>query len=195
MRLTMFYKSQHALVALPLPAIVQLPIRPSPRYPHAFQLPYCSTDAYKFSFFPRTVVQWNNLPASIAMAPPHPSSLTLPLPTLHLLLTTPSSPCLCVIVKIDRVTVPYTYMQHDNTASSKLIRFCNANSQKTKALVPSSLTFSPLYRPVPPALDSPFYRPLAPALDSHSQRPQTASTTTAIADSQHPTPFESVTYT
>ena len=56
----------------------------------------------------------------------------------------------------------------------------------------SCLTFSPLYRPVPPALDSPFYRPLAPALDSHSQRPQTASTT--IADS-HPTPFESVTYT
>ena len=30
---------------------------------------YCSTDAYKFSFFPRTVVQWNNLPASIAMTP------------------------------------------------------------------------------------------------------------------------------
>ena len=58
-----------------------------------------------------------------------------------------------------------------------------------------SLTFSPLYRPVPPALDSPFYRPLAPALDSHSQRPQTASTTSAITDSHHPTPFESVTYT
>ena len=59
----------------------------------------------------------------------------------------------------------------------------------------SLLTFSPLYRPVPAALDSPFYRPLAPALDSHSQRPQTASTTSAIADSHHPTPFESVTYT
>ena len=69
MRLTMFYKSQHALVALPLPAVVQLPIRPRPRYPHAFQVPYCSTDAYKFSFFPRAVVQWNNLPAYIAMAP------------------------------------------------------------------------------------------------------------------------------
>ena len=66
MRLTMFYKSQHVLVALPLP---QLPIRPRPRYHHAFQVPYCSTDAYKFSFFPSTVVQWNNLPASIAMAP------------------------------------------------------------------------------------------------------------------------------
>ena len=60
---------------------------------------------------------------------------------------------------------------------------------------PGILTFSPLYRPVPPALDSPFYRPLAPTLDSHSQRPQTASTTSAIADSHHPTPFESVTYT
>ena len=65
----MFYKSQHALVALPLPNVVQLPIRPRPRYPHAFQVPYCSTDAYKFSFFPCTVVQWNKLPALIAMAP------------------------------------------------------------------------------------------------------------------------------
>ena len=69
MRLIMFYKSQHALVALPLPSVVQLPIRPHPRYPHAFHVPYCSTDAYTFSFFPRTVVQWNKLPASIAMAP------------------------------------------------------------------------------------------------------------------------------
>ena len=33
MRLTMFYKSQHALVALPLPNVVRLPIRPRPRYP------------------------------------------------------------------------------------------------------------------------------------------------------------------
>ena len=57
------------------------------------------------------------------------------------------------------------------------------------------LTFSPLYRPVPPALDSPFYRPLPPALDSHSQRPQTASTTTAIANRHHTIPFESVIYT
>ena len=59
----------------------------------------------------------------------------------------------------------------------------------------ATLTFSPLYRPVPPALDSPFYRPLPPALDSHSQRPQTASTTTAIANRHHTTPFESVIYT
>ena len=69
MRLTMFFKSQHALVALPLPNVVQLPIRPRPRYPRAFQVPYCSTNAYKFTFFPRPAVQWNNLPASIALAP------------------------------------------------------------------------------------------------------------------------------
>ena len=58
-----------------------------------------------------------------------------------------------------------------------------------------NLTFSPLYRPVPPALDSPFYRPLPPALDSHSQRPQTASMTTAIANRHYTIPFESVIYT
>ena len=81
MRLTIFfYKSQHAIVALLLPNVVQLPIRPRLCYPHAFQVPYCSTDAYKCSFFtrtvvqwnsffPRTVVQWNKLPASIAMTP------------------------------------------------------------------------------------------------------------------------------
>ena len=51
------------------------------------------------------------------------------------------------------------------------------------------LTFSPLYWPVPAALDSPFYRPLTPALDSHSQRPQTASTTSAIANRHHTTPL------
>ena len=54
---------------------------------------------------------------------------------------------------------------------------------------PLGLTFSPLYRPVPPALDSPFYRPLAPALDSHSQRPQTASTTSAIANRHQTIPL------
>ena len=59
----------------------------------------------------------------------------------------------------------------------------------------TEINLFPLYRPVPPALDSPFYRPLPPALDSHSQRPQTASTTTAIANRHHTTPFESVIYT
>ena len=69
-RLTRFIKANTLkIVVLPFPNVVQLPIRPRPRYPHAFQVPYCSTDAYKFSFFPRTVVQWNNLPASITMAP------------------------------------------------------------------------------------------------------------------------------
>ena len=53
----------------------------------------------------------------------------------------------------------------------------------------AGLTFSPLYRPVPPALDSPFYRPLAPALDSQSQRPQTASTTTGSPIAITPLPL------
>ena len=54
------------------------------------------------------------------------------------------------------------------------------------------LTFSPLYRPVPPALGSP---PLSPPetafLESPYYRPQTAS----MADRHHPTNFHSVTYT
>ena len=46
----------------------QLPIRPRPRYHHAFQVPYCSTDADKFSFFPAQL-SGEATPASIAMAP------------------------------------------------------------------------------------------------------------------------------
>ena len=61
-----FYKIQHALVAIPLPPIVTRPERPRPGYPHHFQLPFCSTEAYKHSFFPKTIRLWNQLPSSIA---------------------------------------------------------------------------------------------------------------------------------
>ena len=133
MRLTMFYKSQHALVALPLPNVVQLRIRPRPRYPHAFLVPYCSTDAYKFSFFPThscPVEQAPSITSNVTISwpiqgragttlclitislytvhihtPPPKRPTTSHTPVFqHLLLTTP---CLCVIVKIDRVRVPY----------------------------------------------------------------------------------------
>ena len=72
-RLTMFYKIQHGLVAVPLPAIVTWALRPRPGYPHQYQTNYCRTDSYKNSFFPLAIKQWNTLPSSIA------SEGTLPL--------------------------------------------------------------------------------------------------------------------
>ena len=57
-----FYKVQFSLVAVPLPSIV---IRPQRQHTHHFLIPYCSTEAYKQSFFPRVIREWNALPPSI----------------------------------------------------------------------------------------------------------------------------------
>ena len=72
-RLTMFYKIQHGLVAVPLPTIVTRALRPRPGYPHQYQINYYSTNSYRDSFFPLAIKQWNSLPSSIA------SKDTLPL--------------------------------------------------------------------------------------------------------------------
>ena len=65
-RLTMFDKIQFGLVAIPLPEFIVLPERPRPGHPHQFQRIYCTTDAYKYSFFPFAIKQWNALPTSTA---------------------------------------------------------------------------------------------------------------------------------
>ena len=58
--LTCFFKVQHGLIAVPSPSIVQKPKRQlSKSY---LQIPYCSTEAYKQSFFPRAIRLWNTLP-------------------------------------------------------------------------------------------------------------------------------------
>ena len=65
-RLTMFYKVQFGLVAVPLPDVVTRAPRERPGHPHQFQTPYCSTNSYRDSFFPLAIVQWNALPSSVA---------------------------------------------------------------------------------------------------------------------------------
>ena len=77
-RLTMFFKILMCMVAVPLPPIVTRPPRPRPGYPHHFLIPFCRTEAYKLSFFPHTLTQWNDLPVSIASQtrlPPFKSDL------------------------------------------------------------------------------------------------------------------------
>ena len=65
-RLTMFYKVQFGLVAVPLPDVVTRAPRERPGHPHQFQTPYCRTNSYRDSFFPLAIVQWNALPSSVA---------------------------------------------------------------------------------------------------------------------------------
>ena len=61
-----FFKVQHSLIAVPLPDFVQRPLRIKPETIYNFRPPFCSTDAYKFSFFPRAIRHWNKLPPSVA---------------------------------------------------------------------------------------------------------------------------------
>lgn len=64
--LTIFFKILHSLVAIPLPSFVVPPERVRPGHPHRFQVPFCQTESYKNSFFPRTIRHWNLLPPTIA---------------------------------------------------------------------------------------------------------------------------------
>ena len=56
----------YMIVAIPLPEFIVRPERPRPGHPHQYQTIYCRTDAYKYSFFPFTIKQWNALPTSTA---------------------------------------------------------------------------------------------------------------------------------
>ena len=69
LRLVMFYKTLHGIVALDLfPQLLPL-VRPS-RYMHseAFQLPIITKQFIQYSFLPHTIANWYNLPADAATA-------------------------------------------------------------------------------------------------------------------------------
>ena len=68
-RLILFYKIIYGYVAIhvPLPSyVIPLPRASRTSHPLAYRQISTRTDYYKYSFYPLTVVQWNNLPASIA---------------------------------------------------------------------------------------------------------------------------------
>ena len=69
-RLCLFYKIVNGLVAVPLPDYMQ-PTHRTSRYCHSMTFRQIQTrkDYYKYSFFPLTIVQWNALPANVAVAP------------------------------------------------------------------------------------------------------------------------------
>ena len=69
-QLTLLYKIMNGMVDIPTsPYVTQASART--RSSHTMKLRQISsrTDAYKYSFFPRTIPFWNSLPASTAEAP------------------------------------------------------------------------------------------------------------------------------
>ena len=65
-RLIFFYKIIHNLVAIyPTDLLHPQDSRTRHSNPHGFQQIHTSKNTYKFSFYPRTIVQWNMLPAHL----------------------------------------------------------------------------------------------------------------------------------
>ena len=69
-RLCLFYKIVYGLVAVP-PQDYMQPTQRYSRYCHSmtFRQIHTGKDYYEYSFFPLAIVQWNALPASVAVAP------------------------------------------------------------------------------------------------------------------------------
>ena len=69
-RLALFYKIVHHLVAVPTDdLLIKADSRLRAHHKHKFQTIRTNSDAYKFSFFPRTLIEWNTLPKDTAEAP------------------------------------------------------------------------------------------------------------------------------
>ena len=70
-KVIMLYKIIHGLVAIPIPSYFEQPMRSTrhTRHPLALRQIHTTANYYKFSFFPSTVVYWNQLPAQIVLLP------------------------------------------------------------------------------------------------------------------------------
>ncbi len=66
----MFYKVVSGLVAIPAGAYLQ-EAKPLPSHNHlaTYTQQQARTQYYQYSYFPRTIPEWNRLPEAIAMAP------------------------------------------------------------------------------------------------------------------------------
>ena len=68
-RLIVFFRMMHHTIAIPSTLVSPGPQRT--RSAHPFKCQHVSTriDVYKYSFIPRTIIQWNQLPHCLATAP------------------------------------------------------------------------------------------------------------------------------
>ena len=65
-RLLMMYKVTYDLVAIPAPEYLVRNTRQSRHiHPLAYRQIHTLKDYYRFTFFPRTIIHWNALPASL----------------------------------------------------------------------------------------------------------------------------------
>ena len=82
-RLIMFYKITHQLVAINFSNVL-IPLDPRTRHSHdfGFRHIYSHVNSYKFSFLPRTIVQWNLLPVNVVSCDTVDSFKTL-IPVSH----------------------------------------------------------------------------------------------------------------
>ena len=64
-RLGILHKARQGLLALPVENLLQPNLRHS-RHSHSesYQIIACAKNCYKHSYFPKTVIDWNNLPLS-----------------------------------------------------------------------------------------------------------------------------------
>ena len=67
-RLSVFYKIIHCLSTPPLPCYF-IPITRLTRHHHSLHYniisPSVRTNSYKYSFYPKTIIEWNSLPSHI----------------------------------------------------------------------------------------------------------------------------------
>ena len=64
-RLILLYKGLKGKARIPTDDLVPKNRRCRNQHSMAFQIPYASIEAYKCSFFPQTIRDWNNLPDSL----------------------------------------------------------------------------------------------------------------------------------
>ena len=66
-RLINLYKIQHENIAIPLPDYIQRQQASNTRqyHPSKFRVMGPKTNVYKYSYFPRTILEWNSLPQSL----------------------------------------------------------------------------------------------------------------------------------
>ena len=89
---TMFYKIHYQIVNIKFPSCI-VPASYIARYDHQlkYQLPTPSTEAYKYSFYPRSIRIWNNLPSAVVLLPTTTSFKRAALPFIRDMLPPPGS--------------------------------------------------------------------------------------------------------
>ena len=68
-RLCMIYKVYHGLIAVPADDLVLKQRVAKNSHCMAFHIPHSNTNYRKFSFFPRSIVEWNYLPSLVVLSP------------------------------------------------------------------------------------------------------------------------------